>query len=278
MKKERGLQKKQGIMSEKKPSSEILNDLREIIQKAQEFVASTINSSLTLLYWHIGDRIRREVLNEERAEYGKSIVTSLSQQLMLEYGNGFNNTNLHRMVKFSEVFADKQIVASLTQQLSWTHFVMLIPIQDNLKRDFYAELCRIEKWNVRTLRKKIDSMLYERTAISKKPELVAQAELEMLRKEDHLTPNLVFRDPYILEFLNLNDRYLEKDLEDAIMRELEQFLLELGVGFCFVARQKRIIVDDDDFHLDLLFFHRQLKRLIAIDLLCGAPHNNSYVA
>ena len=143
---------------------------------------------------------------------------------------------------------------------------MLIPIQDNLKRNFYAELCRIEKWNVRTLRKKIDSMLYERTAISKKPELVAQAELEMLRKEDHLTLNLVFRDPYILEFLNLNDRYLEKDLEDAIMRELEHFLLELGVGFCFVARQKRIIVDDDDFHLDLLFFHRQLKRLIAIEI------------
>lgn len=269
MKKERSLQKKQDITPEKKPPGEILNDLREIIQKAQEFVASTINSSLTLLYWHIGDRIRREVLHEERAEYGKSIVTSLSEQLMLEYGNGFNNTNLHRMVKFSEIFPDKQIVASLTQQLSWTHFVMLIPIQDNLKRDFYAELCRIEKWNVRTLRKKIDSMLYERTAISKKPELVAQAELEMLRKEDHLTPNLVFRDPYILEFLNLNDRYLEKDLEDAIMRELEQFLLELGTGFSFLARQKRITIDDENFHIDLLFFHRDLKRLVAIELKLG---------
>lgn len=269
MKKERGLQKKQGIPPEKKTPGEILNDLREIIQKAQEFVASTINSSLTLLYWHIGDRIRREVLHEERAEYGKSIVTSLSQQLMLEYGNGFNTTNLHRMVKFSEIFPDKQIVASLTQQLSWTHFVMLIPIQDNLKRDFYAELCKIEKWNVRTLRKKIDSMLYERTAISKKPELVAQAELEMLRKGDHLTPNLVFRDPYILEFLNLNDRYLEKDLEDAIMRELEQFLLELGTGFSFLARQKRITIDDENFHIDLLFFHRDLKRLVAIELKLG---------
>lgn len=269
MKKERGLQKKRDITPEKKPSGEILSDLREIIQKAQEFVATTINSSLTLLYWHIGDRIRREVLCEERAEYGKSIVTSLSQQLMLEYGNGFNNTNLHRMVKFSEIFPDKQIVASLTQQLSWTHFVMLIPIQDNLKRDFYAELCRIEKWNVRTLRKKIDSMLYERTAISKKPELVAQAELEMLRKEDHLSPNLVFRDPYILEFLNLNDRYLEKDVEDAIMRELEQFLLELGTGFSFLARQKRITIDDENFHIDLLFFHRDLKRLVAIELKLG---------
>ena len=127
-------------------------------------------------------------------------------------------------------------------------------------------MCRIERWNVRTLRKKIDSMLYERTALSKKPELVVQAELEMLRNEYQLTPSLVFRDPYVLEFLNLNDRYLEKDLEDAIMRELEQFLLELGDGFCFVARQKRIIVDDEDFHIDLLFFHRKLKRLVAIEL------------
>ncbi len=130
-------------------------------------------------------------------------------------------------------------------------------------------MCRIEKWNVRTLRKKIDSMLYERTAISKKAELVVQAELEALRNEDRLTPSLVFRDPYILEFLNLNDRYVEKDLEDAIMRELEQFLLELGVGFSFVQRQKRIIVDNEDFHLDLLFFHRKLKRLVAIELKLG---------
>lgn len=135
-----------------------------------------------------------------------------------------------------------------------------------LKRDFYAEMCRIEKWNVRNLRKKISSMLYERTALSRKPEQLAQAELELLKKSDQLSPNLVFRDPYVLEFLNLNDHYLEKDLEDAIMRELEQFLLELGGGFCFVARQKRIIIDNEDFHLDLLFFHRKLKRLIAIEL------------
>lgn len=152
------------------------------------------------------------------------------------------------------------------RQLSWSHFVELIPIKDALKRDFYAEMCRIEKWNVRNLRKKISSMLYERTALSRKPEQVAQAELELLKKSDQLSPNLVFRDPYVLEFLNLNDHYLEKDLEDAIMRELEQFLLELGGGFCFVARQKRIIIDDEDFHLDLFFFHRKLKRLIAIEL------------
>jgi predicted nuclease of restriction endonuclease-like (RecB) superfamily len=130
-------------------------------------------------------------------------------------------------------------------------------------------MCRIEKWNVRTLEKKIDSMLYERTALSKKPESLAQIELDALRKEDQLTPDLVFRDPYVLEFLNLNDHYIEKDLEDAIMRELEQFLLELGIGFCFLALQKRIIIDDKDFRLDLLFFHRRLKRLVAIELKLG---------
>ncbi len=194
---------------------------------------------------------------------------TLSRQLVLEYGKGFNDKNLRRMIQFAEVFPDEQIVVSLIRQLSWTHFIALIPIKEDIKRDFYAEMCRIEGWNVRTLRNKIDSMLYERTALSRKPELVAQAELDALRKDDRLTADLVFRDPYILEFLNLNDRYLEKDLEDAIMRELEQFLLELGKGFCFLARQKRMMIDDEDFHLDLLFFHRDLKRLVAIELKLG---------
>lgn len=173
------------------------------------------------------------------------------------------------MMQFAEVFPDEQIVVSLIRQLSWTHFIALIPLKEATKRDFYVEMCRIERWNVKTLRTKIDSMLYERTALSRKPELVAQAELEKLRKEDLLSPNLVFKDPYFLEFLNLNDRYLEKDLEDAIMRELEQFLLELGGGFSFLARQKRITIDDEDFHIDLLFFHRDLKRLVAIELKLG---------
>lgn len=264
MKKTRNVQK--SIKTPQKECGDILLELREIIQRAQEYVASTVNSSLTILYWHVGKRIQKEILKGERAEYGRSIVTTLSQQLVMDYGNGFNSKNLHRMVQFAEIFPDEKIVVSLTRQLSWTHFVVLIPIQDDLKRDFYAEMCRIEKWNVRTLRKKIDTMLFERTAISKKPELVVEAEIDALRKEDQLTPNLVFRDPYILEFLNLNDHYVEKDVEDAIVRELEQFLLELGVGFTFVQRQKRIIVDDEDFHLDLLFFHRRLKRLVAIEL------------
>jgi len=237
----------------------LVGELRGMIDEARASIASTVNSTLTQLYWHVGNRIHKEILKEERAEYGRAIVATVSRQLTNDYGKGFSEKSLRRMIQFGEIFPEEPIVAALMRQLSWTHFTVLIPIKDAIKRDFYAEMCRIERWNVRTLQKKIDSMLFERTALSKKPELVAQAELEALRVEDQLTPDLVFRDPYVLEFLNLNDRYMEKDLEDAIMRELEQFLLELGIGFCFLARQKRITVDDKDFHLDLLFFPSRIK-------------------
>lgn len=244
----------------------LLEDLRHVIDQARMFIASTVNASLTKSYWQVGSRIRKEILQGERAEYGREIVVSLSRQLVIDYGNSFSDKNLRRMIQFAEVFPDEQIVVSLIRQLSWTHFIALIPIKDPLKRDFYAEMCRMEQWNVRTLRKKIDSMLFERTALSKKPDSLIQAEVEMLRKEDRLTPDLVFRDPIFLQFLNLNDRYFEKDLEDAIMRELEQFLLELGCSFSFLARQKRIVVDNEDFHMDLLFYNRDLKRLVVVEL------------
>ena len=247
----------------------LLEDLRSMIDQARKSIASTVNIALTMTYWRVGHRILKEILQEERAEYGKGIVVSLSRQLVLEYGNGFTDKNLRRMVQFAEIFPEEEIVVSLIRQLSWTHFIALIPIKDSIKRDFYTEICRLERWNVRTLRNKIDSMLFERTALSKKPEALARTELEALRKDDLMTPDLVFRDPYVLEFLNLNDHYMEKDLEDAIMRELELFLLELGVGFCFLARQKRMIIDGEDFHLDLLFFHRDIKRLVAIELKLG---------
>lgn len=250
-------------------SETLINDLRQMIEQTRTSMASTINAGLTMLYWRVGNRVLKEILQDERAEYGKGIVVTLSRQLAQEYGNGFTEKNLRRMIQFAEVFSDEQLIDSLMRQLSWSHFTTLLTVKDSLKRDFYAEMCRIEKWNVRTLRQKIRSLLFERTAISKKPELVAQAELDALRKEDQLTPDLVFRDPYVLEFLNLNDRYVEKDIEDAIMRDLEQFLLELGIGFSFLARQKRIIVDNIDFRLDLLFFHRRLKRLFAIELKLG---------
>lgn len=247
----------------------LVGELRGMIDQARSSIASTINSTLTVLYWRIGSRIHGEILKDERAAYGKKIVATVSRQLTRDYGKGFLEKSLWRMIQFAEVFPEEQIVVSLIRQLSWSHFRLLIPIKDTIKRDFYAEMCRIERWNVRTLQKKIDSMLFERTALSKKPGELVRHEIDNLRQEDILTPDLVFRDPYVLEFLNLNDHYLEKDLEDAIMRELEQFLLELGTGFTFLARQKRITIDDENFHLDLLFFHRDLRRLVAIELKLG---------
>ena len=247
----------------------LIDELRSLIDHTKEAIATTVNSRLTMLYWLVGSRIQSEILNNERAEYGSQIVATVSRQLAGEYGKGFVEKSLWRMIQFAELFPDQEIVNGLTRQLSWSHFRLLLPLKDPLKRDFYAEMCRIEKWNVRTFEKKIASMLFERTALSKKPESLIEAEIALLRKEDQLSPDLVFRDPYILEFLNLDDHYMEKDLEDAIMRELEQFLLEFGVGFTFMARQKRIVVDNTDFHLDLLFFHRRLRRLVAIELKAG---------
>ncbi len=222
-----------------------------------------------MLYWNLGKRIHDEILAGERGEYGKQIVVAVARQLTTEYGNSFNQKQLWRMIQFAEVYPGEQIVVSLIRQLSWTHFVALIPLKDSLKRDFYAEMCRIERWSVRTLRKKVDSMLYERTALSRKPEELGRSELEKLRAEDQLTPDMVLKDPYILDFLGLQDRYLEKDFEDAILREMEQFLLELGVGFSFISRQYRIQIDDEDFYIDLLFYNRRLRRLFAIELKLG---------
>ena len=244
----------------------LLSDVRELILEARGQVAQAVNAGLTMLYWQVGQRIRQDTLKEKRAEYGEKIVVSLSRQLEKEFGRGFAEKNLRRMVQFAEVFSDRKIVVSLIRQLSWTHFLRLIPIEDSLKRDFYAEMCRIENWNTRTLTKKIGGLLFERTAISKKPDKLIRKELAALREEDQLTPDLVFRDPYVLDFLKLKDTYSEGDIEAAILREIESFILELGAGFCFVARQKRMQIDDRDYHLDLLFFHRKLRRLVAIDL------------
>lgn len=170
------------------------------------------------------------------------------------------------MIRFAEIYPDTEIVSALRRQLTWSHFKEIIYLDDPLRRDFYAEMCRIERWSTRTLKEKIGGMLFERTAISKKPEELITQEIRSLREKDRLTPDLVFRDPYILDFLGLKDAYSEKDLESAILREMENFILELGTGFTFVARQKRITVDSEDFYLDLLFFHRKLRRLVELKL------------
>jgi predicted nuclease of restriction endonuclease-like (RecB) superfamily len=240
--KKRDLVKKKPVPPVTSPP--LLDDLRRMIEATRQDVAATVNAALTLLYWRVGKRISGEILKGERAEYGKEILATLSHELVPE----------------------ETIVVSLIRQLSWTHFIALIPLGKPLQRDFYAEMCRIERWSVRVLRQKIGSMLYERTALSKKLEELARIELDSLREEDKLTPDLVFRDPYFLDFLGLKGAFQEKDLEAAIIREMEAFILELGVGFSFVARQKRITVDEDDFYLDLLFYHRDLRRLVAIEL------------
>jgi predicted nuclease of restriction endonuclease-like (RecB) superfamily len=240
-----------------------------MIEEARVRVATAANAELTLLYWRIGRRISEEILSGERARYGEAIIATLSQQLVTEYGRGFTYTALTRMVGFFEAFPDETIVAALSQQLSWSHFRELLPLKQPLEREYYAEMCRIERWSVRTLRERVDSMLYERTALSRKPEKLIEQELRGLRNAERLTPDLLMRDPYILDFLGLHDTYAEVDLEAAIVREMEGFLLELGTGFSFVARQKRIQVDGDDFYLDLLFYNRKLKRLIAVELKIG---------
>ena len=249
-----------------KTDSKVLNDIRSLVDSARQHVAAYANAELTMLYWRVGKRIHGEILKEKRAEYGQEIVHALSAQLKHEYGDGFSEKNLRRMVQFAECFSDEKIVVTLSRQLSWSHFVAILPVREQLAREFYAEMCRMELWSVRTLRKKISTMLFERTALSKKPDSLIKMELKQLREEDKLTPDLVFRDPYFLEFLGLKGSYQEKDLEAAILRDLESFIMELGVGFTFVERQKRIIVDGDDFYLDLLFYHRHLRRLVAIEL------------
>ena len=247
-------------------SRELFNDIRRMIEETRSAVAVTVNVGLTILYWRIGKRITQEILKGKRAEYGQEIVSTVSAQLVPEFGTGFGVRNLFRMIKFAEIFPDEKIVSTLSTQLSWSHFVEIISLKDELQRNFYAEMCRIEQWSVRTLREKISGMLFERTALSRKPAELAKQELDLLREEDKLTPDLVFRDPYLLDFLNLKDTYSEQDLEAAILREIESFLLELGYGFTFVARQKRMVIDNQDFYLDLLFFHRKLKRLVAVEL------------
>ena len=247
----------------------LITDLRTLINEVRNKVALTVNSEITLLYWHIGKRINEEVLGNQRAEYGKQIVSTLSTQLTKEYGRGFELRNLRRMMQFAELFPDFQIVATASRQLSWSHFIELLSIRNNLGREFYLTMAASENWSIRTLRNKIDSMLYERTAISSKPDEVVKAELTNLRDNEILSPDLVFKSPYFLEFTGLKGVYSEKSLEDSLLVHLEHFILELGVGFTFVERQKRMIIDGEDFYLDLLFYHRKLRRLVAIELKLG---------
>ena len=251
-------------------TKDLMADLRQIIDSARARVATTANYELTMMYWRIGERINRDVLANQRAEYGKQIVSTLARQLQAVYGTrGFEPRSIRRMMQFASKFPDLKIVSTLSTKLSWSHFIEILSLSEPLQSEFYLTLAASERWSVRTLREKIDGMLYERTAIATKPDELVRKELAELRDDNALSPDLVFKSPYFLEFTGLKGMYSEKSLEDSLLAHLEQFINELGNGFCFIARQKRMIIDGEDFYLDLLFYHRRLHRLIAIDLKLG---------
>ncbi|MEZ4528331.1 MAG: PDDEXK nuclease domain-containing protein [Desulfobacterales bacterium] len=257
------------MSKEVKISKGLLSEIKSLIEKSRQQVAAAVNAEITLLYWNIGRRINSEILKNKRAEYGKQIVSALSRQLTEEYGSGRSQRHLFYYIKIAEVFPDQNILHTVCAKLTWSHIRLVLNMDDPLKREFYIEMCKLEKWSVRTFRERIQSMLYERTAISRKPEQTIADDLSLLKNEQKLNPDLVFRDPYFLDFLGLKGAYSEKDLESSILAELQHFITELGTEFAFLARQKRITVDNRDYYIDLLFYHRRLKCLVAIDLKIG---------
>ncbi|MDA0745592.1 MAG: PDDEXK nuclease domain-containing protein [bacterium] len=237
-------------------SDALLKDLKTLIEQGQNQAVAAVNSAITVTYWHVGKRINEEVLQGERAEYGKQVVMSLSEKLVALYGKSFEARNLRRMMQFAEVFPDFEIVSPLVSQLSWTHFTILMTLPSPEARMFYAKHAIEGKWSKRELQNQMERKAFERAEI-------ADTKLALAEAND-LGGN--FKDPYFLDFLGLKEGYLENELENALLKELELFILELGKGFAFVERQKRMIIDGEDFYLDLLFFHRKLKRLVAIEL------------
>ncbi len=247
----------------------IYEDISGLIQQKKNNVKNVVNDAMISLYWGIGKRLSEELTGEHKPEYGKHIVEEISQRLAQQYGTGFDKTSISRMIKFYEEFPEYEKVATLSQQLTWSHFVELLPIQDDLKRNFYAAMCKNENWSVRVLRERKKSMLYERTAISRLPEETIKNEIEELRDEKKMSLDMFYRDPYMLDFLGLKDTYSEKDLENTILSELEKFILEMGSDFAFLARQKHFVLDGKDYYMDLLFYHRSLRRLVLIELKLG---------
>jgi predicted nuclease of restriction endonuclease-like (RecB) superfamily len=250
-------------------SDNITQDIVTLIQSAKGHVAREYNSTQVYLAWFIGKRIEDELLQHKRADYGEKLIESIAETLSQQYGSGYTRSSIFRMIKFYRYFSDERIVSTLSRQLSWSHFILICTMQDELKRTFYAEMCRVQKWSVRGLKQQIDSMLYERTALSKSQSDVINAQLKDLQSEDKITPELVFKDPYFIEFTSGKSYLSEADLETAILDNITTFLQELGSDFCFVARQKRMSTGKKDRYLDLLFFNRRLMRLIAIELKLG---------
>lgn len=233
----------------------LFQDLASIIENGKREITAQVNSTLTLVYWQVGFKINTYILENKRAEYGKEMIPKVAGQLANAYGKSFQEKNLRRMMQFAETFPNFQIVVTVSRQLSWSHFIALIPLKNPSAIDFYTKKISEEKWSIRQLRNQIERKAFERKEI---------AILQLSETDIEIQSS--FKDPYFLDFLGLKEGYLENDLEGAILKELEHFILELGKGFAFVERQKRIILDGVDFYIDLLFFHRKLKRLVAIEL------------
>ena len=249
------------ITSQPNDSQLLLQEIVNLIEKSQSQVSFQVNSAVTMLFWQVGNRINQEILQNKRADYGKRIVPTVSAQLENLYGRNFTEKNVRRMMQFAEQFTDIEIVVTLSRQLSWSHLLVIIPLKNLEAKLFYAQKSSEANWGVRELRKHITEKVFERTTL---------ANLQISSTSN--IPLNTFKDPYLLDFLGLKDTYLEADLESAILKESENFILELGKGFAFVERQKRMIIDGEDFHLDLLFYHRKLRRLVAVELKLDKFH------
>ena len=247
------------------PAGNLHAELRALIAGSRQRLAGAVNAELTRLYWTVGQRLNTEQLGGERASYGAQLLDQLGQQLSQEFGRGFETRNLRRMLRFAQAFPGAEIVSTLSTQLSWSHLVAIVPLKTAEARQFYAAQAAHEAWSVRELARQIERKAFERQALAS-----AQAGVALVPAPGPgATPAQVFKDPYFLDFLGLRQGHDEADLEAAILRQLEAFILELGRGFAFVERQKRMVIDGDDFYLDLLFYHRRLRRLVAIELKLG---------
>ena len=252
-----------------KESFQLYTDVCRIIDDTRNRVAVYVNSEVCHTNWRIGKRIKEDVLFNKRAEYGKQVVKNLSVRLTERYGKGWSLQTLQHCIRAAYTFTEEEIVYAVRMQFSWTQLRSIMFISDPLARQFYMQMCQYERWSTRILEEKIDSQLYERTVISRRPEEVIRQTLDEHAEKQMLVPDLVFRSSYFLDALGLPDYFSEKDLENAILSQMQAFLNEMGTDFAFLARQKRITIDATDYYIDLLFYHRGLHRLVAIDLKLG---------
>ena len=244
----------------------LFGDIAGLIDSARTRAAVAVNRELVMLYWTVGKRVREEVLGGERAEYGQRVTARLGERLTARYGRGWSRRNLDRMLSFAEWIPEIEKCATLSTKLGWSHFTELLAISEQGKRDFYTAFAAHERWSVRTLRAKVTGKLYERTIAARGSADGLEAELATLSAAGTIEPTLAFRDPYVLDFLGLPPEHSEADLERAILDEMQRFLLELGGGFAFVERQKRMTVDGHDYRLDLLLYHITMRCYVALEL------------